>query len=154
MNDPANPINGNVCPIDASPTQAPAATAPAADAMPEAAPVAPEQATAEAVPVTPEPPAFLVPASGSAETENKEGAPALPQPPEALTVSQCFTTLIIGLIPLVGLLACLLWSWGGSSSVGRQNLAKALLWLHGIFLCLLIGYLILWVFSLAGILPR
>lgn len=71
-----------------------------------------------------------------------------------LTIGENLVTVTVGLLPFMGLLACLLWSWGGSTRFARQNLAKALLWLHGIALCLLVLGLLIWVFTLAGLLLR
>lgn len=70
----------------------------------------------------------------------------------ALPVRQLLLMLVAGLLPMVGLIPCILWAYSEGPASTRQNLAKAMLIVHAAALCLAIMALFLWVLSLAGIL--
>lgn len=81
-----------------------------------------------------------------------EAGAAPPERPKAgpLSVGRCLSTLVVGLLPLVGLVFCLVWSYGGGYATARRNLAKAILWLHGFAVVAAIVGLCVWVLVLAN----
>lgn len=67
-----------------------------------------------------------------------------------LNVRQTLFMLVLGIIPIVGLVACLLWGYGPDMPPARRNLALALLWLHGAGLAAVIVALCAWVMGMAN----
>lgn len=72
---------------------------------------------------------------------------------ELLSAKQSFTTILLGLIPLIGLVLCMMWRNSDTAPPQKKNMASALLALHGIALALLVVGLAIWVFNLWGALP-
>lgn len=68
-----------------------------------------------------------------------------------LSAGQYLGMLLLGLLPFVGLVACLLWAYSATAQPGRRNLARAMLWLHAAALVIAIIALALWVAALAGV---
>lgn len=69
----------------------------------------------------------------------------------APTTGRYLGLLLLGLFPLVGLVCCLKWAYGEWTPPTRRNLARAMLWLHGAVLVLVITGLAIWVAWLAGV---
>ena len=90
------------------------------------------------------------------DQEQLAGAPTPDEPPamEAqnaypTSVGQAVGLLAAGLLPGFGLVLCLWWAYTAGHAE-KQTLAKAMLWLHGASLCVLLVGLCLWVLRLAG----
>lgn len=66
------------------------------------------------------------------------------------TVGRCLAMLLVGLCPLVGIVAGILWGYGPDVDGWQRSLAKAMLILHGIVLGALVLGLALWVLMLLG----
>ncbi|MDL2323902.1 hypothetical protein LJC61_01945 [Ruminococcaceae bacterium OttesenSCG-928-A16] len=62
-----------------------------------------------------------------------------------LTAGQCFATILLGILPVAGLVLCLAWLYGKTGPPQKKNMAKAMLWLHGIALVALLVWLVIWV---------
>lgn len=69
--------------------------------------------------------------------------------PSTRSVGETLATLLLGLIPLLGVFICLVLAYGRGAAADTRVLAKAMLWLHGIALALAAAVLVIWVFSLA-----
>lgn len=66
------------------------------------------------------------------------------------TTGEYLLILLLGLLPLLGVVLCLLWAFGSRWDKQVQTLARAMLWLHGIALLLAVALLAVWVLFLAG----
>ena len=65
-----------------------------------------------------------------------------------LSVGELLKTLLLVLLPLAGIVFCLVWAFGKGSPAPKRNLAKAILWLHGILLIMALVGLAVWVLAL------
>lgn len=102
--------------------------------------------------------------AGSAAQAQNNWTPPTNLPPEPLkagavqtdkmarsrTTGEYLLLLGFGLLPVLGIVFCLVWGFGNHWEPEVQALARAMLWLHGIVLVLLVAILAVWVLSLTG----
>lgn len=89
-----------------------------------------------------------VPAQAGLQTPVYAPQPATSGP--VLSAARCLGILVLGLFPLIGLLACLAWGFGRTTAPQKRNLARAMLWLHAAALATAIILLAVWVAGLVG----
>lgn len=68
----------------------------------------------------------------------------------AFSTAEYFVFLLFGLLPVIGVILCLVWAFGRWGEP-LAPFARAMLWLHGICLLLLVLLLAIWVLMLAGV---
>ena len=86
------------------------------------------------------PSAALLPAEGEKE---------MPQEEAVFSTKEYLQYLVTGLLPFMGLLLVLQWAFNGKVRTEKKNLGKAMLWIHGAGLLLLLCGLCIWVILLA-----
>lgn len=74
-------------------------------------------------------------------------------PPHLKTVGETIAMLIFGLMPVLGVVFCLVWAYGAGSGADSRTLAKAMLWLHGALVMLAVVALTIWVLVLLANAP-
>lgn len=134
-------------PLDVSPATP---FAPPVVTQPAATPSTAGPAPATSVPALPTAPAPVPPASSP-------GEPLAASPPAGRIrrrqrpgVGRYLAMLVVGLCPLVGIVAGILWAYGPDVDGWQRSLAKAMLILHGIALGALVLGLAVWVLMLLG----
>lgn len=71
--------------------------------------------------------------------------------PVALSAGRCFAMIVFGLLPVLGVVFCLVWSYGARRHDQQRNLAKAMLCVHAAALVVLLLALCVWVCWLSGV---
>lgn len=67
-----------------------------------------------------------------------------------LTPMQCFITVLLGMLPIIGIFFCLAWSNSAQTNKMKANMAKGMLIIQGIFLAIVIIFLIVWIIGLVS----
>lgn len=66
-----------------------------------------------------------------------------------LPFKSCLYVLLLGLLPIAGIILCLVWGFGQDTPPQKRILARCILWIHGIVLAIALICLSVWVIGLA-----